>query len=282
MTKRACRSFSPHADRGDVGDRLTLLRDRAVRNAFASALATRRVGRVIEYHDVIATTMERGAELIRAGTPDGTVVVADHQTAGRGRRGRGWGYGPAGTQLLASWLLRVDVAIAPLLAVLVAVALLRAARSLGVEDLSVKWPNDLLLSGRKVAGVLSVGVTDTGDGDWLDLGTGIDVHTREHPEGVRSVVTSFARSGYVVDRLALLARIAPELEALVDSDTARAEAAAEWRRASAILGRRVRVEEGSRTFEAEAVDLEADGALLVRREGALERVVAGDVSVRPA
>ena len=263
-------------------DRLALLRDRAARNAFASALPTTRVGRVIDYHDVIATTMERGAELIRAGTPDGTVVVADHQTAGHGRRGRGWGYGPAGSLLGCSWLLRVDRPVAPLFAVLSAVAVLRAARSLGVESLSVKWPNDLLLDGLKVAGVLSVSVADERGEHWLDLGTGVDVHTREHPEEVRTVVTSFARSGYDVDRLALLAQVASELESLLDGgEAARGEAAAEWRRSSAMLGRRVRIDDGTRTFEAEALDLDSDGALIVRRDGAVpERVVAGDVSVR--
>lgn len=223
--------------------------------------------------------MTRGEDLIRAGAPDGTVIVADHQTEGRGRRGRAWGLGGPGTQLLASWLLRVQTASAPLTSVLSSVAMLRAARSLNVEKLSVKWPNDLLLDGRKVAGVLASGF----GADWLVLGTGIDVHTREHPEEVRTEVTSFAREGYDVDRLALLARLAVELERIVDADdTARAAAVNEWRDVSATLGRRVRVEEGAHRFEAEAVDLAADGALVVRRGGSLERVLAGDVSIRPA
>ncbi len=221
---------------------------------------------------------------MRAGTADGTVVVADHQTAGRGRRGRSWGYGPAGSLFIASWILRVDDAQAPLFVVLSAIALLRAARALGVEGLSVKWPNDLWLSGRKVAGVLSQSIRDERGERWLVLGTGVDTHTREHPEEVRDVVTSFVQSGYDVDRLALLARVAPELEQLLDGgQAARAEAMGEWRRASVVLGRQVRVEDGARTFEAEAVDLDTDGALVVRRtDGALERVVAGDVSLRPA
>ena len=221
--------------------------------------------------------MARGEELVRAGTPDGTVVIADHQTAGRGRRGRSWGLGERGTQLLASWLLRIEIGAAPLIAVLSSVALLRAARSLGVKKLSVKWPNDLLLDGRKAAGVLA-SVTA---GDWLVLGTGIDIHTREHPEEVRTEVTSFAREGYDIDRLGLLAYLAVELERLLDADTSgRAAAMAEWRSASATLGRRVHVEDGARRFEAEAVDLDADGALVVRRAGVLERVLAGDVSIR--
>src|SRR2546425_3637686 len=248
-------------------DRLTLLRDRAVRGAFASALRTDRLGRVIEYHDVIATTMDRASELVAAGTPDGTVVVADHQTAGRGRRGRSWGYGPAGSLLMASWILRVEGRYAPLFTVLSAVALLRAARGLGVEGLSVKWPNDLWLSGRKVAGALSVNAQDPQGERWLVLGTGIDTHTRDHPEEVRDAVTSFAREGYDVDRLALLARLAFELEPLLDGgQAARAEAAGEWRRASNVLGRRVRIEDGARRFEADAVDLDADRALLGRTE----------------
>jgi len=222
--------------------------------------------------------MARGEELVRAEPVDGTVVVADHQTAGRGRRGRSWGLGGPGTQLLASWILRIDSAVAPLFAVLSSVALMRAATSLGVEKLSVKWPNDLLLGGRKTAGVLASMTA----GDWLVLGTGIDIHTREHPEEVRTEVTSFAREGYDVDRLALLAHLAVELERLLDADaSARTAAMSEWRAASATLGRRVLVEDGGRRFEAEAVDVDADGALLVRHDGALQRVLAGDVSIRP-
>jgi BirA family biotin operon repressor/biotin-[acetyl-CoA-carboxylase] ligase len=254
-----------------------------VRGAFASALGTARVARTIEYHDVIETTMTRGEELIREGTADGTAVVADHQTAGRGRRGRSWGLGGPGTGLLASWLLRVETTVAPLVTVLASVAMLRAAATLGVEKLSLKWPNDLLLDGRKAGGVLAISVRDSSGADWLDLGTGIDVHTRDHPEEVRTAVTSFARDGYDIDRLALLARLAVELEGIVDADdTARRAALDEWRRASATLGHRVRVEEGARTFEADAVDLDDDGALLVRSGGGVERVVAGDVSIRNA
>jgi BirA family biotin operon repressor/biotin-[acetyl-CoA-carboxylase] ligase len=227
--------------------------------------------------------MTRGEELIRAGTPDGTVVVADHQTEGRGRRGRSWGYAGPGTQLLASWLFAVETATAPLIGVLSSVAMLRAARSLSVEGLSVKWPNDLLLRGRKAGGVLAISARSSSGADWLDLGTGIDVHTREHPEEVRDTVTSFAREGYDIDRLALLARLAVELERIVVADAAtRVEAMTEWRSSSATLGRRVHVTEGAREFDAEAIDLDADGALVVRRDGALERVLAGDVSVRKA
>ena len=265
------------------GDRLTLLADEAVRRAFASALGTRRVGRVIEYHAAIPTTMERGAELVRAGTPDGAVVVANHQTAGRGRRGRSWGFGPPGSLFIASWLLRVDAAFAPLFSVLSVVPVLRAARALGVEGLSVKWPNDLLLGARKVAGILAVSAQDGRGEQWVILGTGVDTHTRDYPQEVRGVVTSFAASGYDVDRLALLARLAGELEGLLEGgQAARADALAEWRARSSILGARVLIDDGVRSFVAEAVDLDADGALLVRRDGAVERIVAGDVSARPA
>lgn len=251
-----------------------------MRSAFASALATRRLARVIDYHEVIPTTMERAASLVREGGADGTVVVADHQTAGRGRRGRSWGYGPPGSLFMASWVLSLETARAALFTVLSVVSLLRAAEALGVEKLSVKWPNDLLLGGKKVAGVLSASVQDERAQPWLVLGTGVDVHTREHPEEVRELITSFARSGYHVDRLAFLARAAVELEALVDGGEA--AALARWKSASAVLGRLVRVDNGAGAFEAEAVDLDADGALLVRRGGSLERIVAGDVSVRPA
>lgn len=266
-----------------MADRLPLLADLAVVRAFASALGTRRLARAIEYHDAIPTTMERGAQLVRAGTPDGTLVVANHQSAGRGRRGRSWGFGPPGSLLLLTWLIRIDPATAPLFNVLIAVPLVRALRALGVERLAVKWPNDVLLDEKKLAGILAVNGTDATGDHWLVLGTGVDVHTRseQYPPEVRGGVTSLAASGYAVDRLALLARFAPELERLVDAGEAERRAFLdEWRALDATLGRRVRVDDGHAPYDAEAVDLDADGALLVRREGRLERVLAGDVSVR--
>lgn len=273
-------------------DRLTLLADRAVARAFASALGTKRLARTIEYHQVITTTMERGAELVRGGTPDGTLLVADHQTAGRGRRGRSWGYGPPGSLLILTWLIRMEGSAAPLFMegsaaplfnVLVAVALVRALRAVGVERLAVKWPNDVLLDGKKLAGVLAVSAMDSAGAHWVILGTGVDVHTRgeDYPPEVRHDLTSLATSGYEVDRLALLARLAPELERLVDAvDGERGAYVAEWRGLSATLGRRVRVDDGATSYDAEAVDLDPDGALVVRRGGRLERILAADVSVR--
>lgn len=266
-----------------AADRLTLLADEAVRRAFASALGTKRLGRTIEYRDVIATTMDRATELVRAGTADGTLIIANHQTAGRGRRGRAWGFGPPGSLLIATWLVRVAADFASLFTVLSAVPLLRASRALGARDLWLKWPNDLLLGDRKVAGILATNVADSAGERWISLGTGIDVHTREYPGEVGAGVTSFAASGFLVDRLALLARIAPELEALVDAGPEeRRRFVAEWRENAVVLGREVRIDDGTRTFVAEAVDLDDDGALLVRRAGALERVIVGDVSLRPA
>lgn len=228
--------------------------------------------------------MDRAAELVRGGVTHGAVVVADHQTAGRGRRGRSWGLGPPGSQLLVTWCLRLDAERAALLSVLSAVPLLRAARALAAPDLSIKWPNDLLLGTRKVAGTLATGVTDAAGEPWMLLGTGIDVHTRDHPVEVRDDVTSFAASGVVLDRLALLSRLAPELERLVDGGEDEIRLALEeWRRESALLGRRVRVEDGKAAFDGEAVDLDEEGALLVRRpDGAIARVLAADVSVRMA
>lgn len=268
-----------------MADRLVLLGDPAVARAFASALSTKRFARTIEYHDVIPTTMDRGAELVREGAPDGTLVVANHQTAGRGRRGRSWGLGPPGSLLILTWLIRIDPRVAPLFNVLVAVPLARALRAVGAERLALRWPNDVLLDGKKLAGILAVSATGASGEDWLVLGTGVDVHTRteDYSTEVRDSVTSLAVCGYAVDRLALLARFAPELESLVDADdAARKEFLGEWRALSATLGRSVRVDDGQAPFEAEALDVDADGALLVRREGRVERVLAADVSVRPA
>ena len=242
--------------------------------AVASAVG-RELGYRIEYHARIGSTQARAREAAKAGGP--LIVVADEQLAGQGTHGRTWS-APAGTSLLASWVLSPSPASPSLFAALAGVAVARAIESLGLRDARLKWPNDVELAGRKVAGALAHAASD-GAGGVLVLGIGVNVHQRveDFAPDLRATATSCAIAGTVVDRLALLARVTRELDSLVDP-ARRAAAMDEWRARSTLLGKAVSVRiEGRAPFIATATAIDDDGALVVHTPTRVERVVAGDV-----
>jgi len=247
--------------------RLALLAIPAVRSAVALELA-----RDIEYHEEIGSTQDRARELAARGAAP-TIVVADEQTAGLGTKGRRWD-APRGTSLLGSWLFRPAPGEAGVFVLLAGVAIARALEGLGAHDVLLKWPNDVELGHKKVAGVLAHATTD-GEGGSLVLGIGVNVHQRtsDFSAPLRATATSLAITGTMVDRLSLLAVLSAELDRLaVDSD--RSPVLAEWRRRATLLGREVEVtREGAPALRGIAGDVAEDGALLVGGE----RIVAGEV-----
>lgn len=252
-------------------DRLRLLEDAAARSAFA-----REVGWDLEHHSRLGSTQERARALADEGR-GGVVVVAEEQTAGRGRRGRTW-VAPEGAALLASWVFRPLVADPALFALLCGVAVARALASLGVPDARVKWPNDVQLGGRKVAGVLADAVTEA-DGGALVLGIGINVRqTRAELGELAAIATSCAAEGHDVDRLALLARLCGDLTRIAASAEERRLALAEWRERSSTLGHEVEVRSPVGTpVRGVARSVGDDGALMVETAEGTQRIVAGEV-----
>jgi BirA family biotin operon repressor/biotin-[acetyl-CoA-carboxylase] ligase len=249
--------------------RLALLAIPAVRSALSLEL-----GRAIEYHQTLQSTQDRARALATAGSGP-AVVVADHQTSGQGTRGRSWTASP-GTSLLASWLFRPAPAEPALFALLAGVAVARALERLGMSEASLKWPNDVEVGHRKVAGALAHATTD-GEGGSLVLGIGVNVHQRQDdfPPELRGVATSLAIADQVVDRLSLFVDLTRELDR-VAAPPERHAALDEWRRRSTLLGREVEVTRDGRSLvRGIARDIAEDGALLVGSE----RVVVGDVRV---
>jgi BirA family biotin operon repressor/biotin-[acetyl-CoA-carboxylase] ligase len=247
--------------------RLALLAIPAVRSALSLE-----IGRDIEYHAALGTTQDRARHLAASGSGP-VVVVADHQTAGQGTRGRSWD-APAGTSLLASWLFRPAPAEPGLFALLAGVAVARAFARLGMADASLKWPNDVEAGNRKVAGALAHATTD-GEGGSLVLGIGVNVHQRldDFSPELRATATSLALLGHTVDRLSLFVDLTGELDRVAMS-AERREALEEWRKRSTLIGREVEVTRAGRpVVRGVARDVAEDGALLVGSE----RVVVGDV-----
>ncbi|MBA3654459.1 MAG: biotin--[acetyl-CoA-carboxylase] ligase [Actinobacteria bacterium] len=201
----------------------------------------------------------------RRGAPEGTVAVADHQTAGRGRLSRTW-EAPAGASLLTSILLRPDLAPDRRHLVTAAVAL-AGAIAIAVAEPQLKWPNDLLIGSRKVAGVLA-----EVDGDAVVVGIGINLNWDGDPPANGIAVNQVV--GHAVDRDAVLDAL---LAALDERYGNWADVASEYRSSCSTLHRAVRVEMADETFTGVAADVSDDGHLLVDVGSCLRTVSAADV-----
>jgi len=239
----------------------------------------------------------------RDGAPEGVVAVADHQTAGRGRLGRTW-EAPAGANLLFSVLLRpaIDPGDRHLATTAVALAAVDAIGAIGLAEVGIKWPNDLVDPiGRKIAGVLAEADVSSsgapaapgapgGPPAPVVVGIGINVNwpgdDAELPPELRGLATSLRHlSGTAVDREALLEALLDALGTRVDdlaSSGGRARLADDLRRACTTVGTRVRVDLAHESFEGTATGISPAGHLAVETDGGTRLVVAGDVvHVRP-
>lgn len=247
---------------------------------------TRVIGRDIRVFKETASTNDTMEKLARDGAAEGVVVFAESQTSGRGRLGRSWS-SPAGKGLWFSVLLRPALRPPEItrLTVAAATAIRRAIQTVTGLNPEIKWPNDLLVKGRKVAGILNELSAETDQVHHLILGVGIDVNQTPHEFAgeLSEVAGSLSMAaGKPIDRAALATAV---LQAL-DQDYARVchggfgEVAEEWEAACNTLGRTVVLQIGGRRIEGRAESLDADGALLVRTEhGRLECVTGGDLTL---
>lgn len=231
------------------------------------------------------------AELARAGAPEGTVVVADHQSAGRGRLDRTWET-PAGTSLAVSFLLRpADVPPArwPWLPLLAGVAAVEAVTELAELGAALKWPNDVLVGNRKLAGIL-VERVDTSSGPAAVVGVGLNVTQRadQLPTGATSLATEIGRArrrrhGTEPGRDDVLAALGDRLADWyaawrgAGGDPVEGLAAA-YRRRCSTFGRRVRVEVPSgESMDGLALDVDGFGRLVLETYDGIKTVGAGDI-----
>jgi BirA family transcriptional regulator, biotin operon repressor / biotin---[acetyl-CoA-carboxylase] ligase len=229
----------------------------------------RRVGRAVEHHASIGSTNDRARELLATPDGEGVAVVADLQTAGRGRRGRTW-ISPPGVNLMLSVALRpqVEPALAPLLGLSAALALRSACASAAPEAaLAIRWPNDLVdRAGRKVAGVLIETALSDGRLTEAVIGLGINANWRraDMPAEIAAQATSLVESnGRPVDRPLLLAHL---LDALDDEIAALERGESPVSRARAVSwldGREVDIDLGERVLTAQVAGLGDDGSLLL-------------------
>lgn len=252
----------------------------------AAERAGARIGHRLEVHASIGSTNDRARQLLDAGVPGGIVVVAEEQTAGRGRMGRTWA-SPAGVNLMASVGLRPALAADAAWGLGPAAALAARSACLAVAPVALKWPNDLVdVDGRKLGGLLVEVASEADRVRHAVLGFGINVNwaTDAMPRELRTTATSLlALDGRSVDRAALLRRLLEALDDEIVALEAGRSPLSRYREACATLGREVTVETPSGSLEGRAVDLDDTGALVVETAAGAVAVASGEViRVRPA
>jgi BirA family biotin operon repressor/biotin-[acetyl-CoA-carboxylase] ligase len=212
------------------------------------------------HHRVTDSTNERAKELAATGAPHGTLVTADEQTAGRGRQGRQWTAAPRSAVLMSVVLREFDERLPLTAAVAVADAL--------TAEATIKWPNDVWIGRRKVAGILVEGRPQEG---WAVLGVGLNVSTERFPAELAETATSLRLAGIEADTEAVLAATLRSLDAWLGAPPARVLEA--WRSLDALKGERVRWADG----EGIANGIDDSGALQVETPAGPVTLDAGEV-----
>jgi BirA family biotin operon repressor/biotin-[acetyl-CoA-carboxylase] ligase len=223
-------------------------------------------------------------EMAADGTPEGTVVIAETQTGGKGRLGRKW-ISPKGN-LYLSVVLRPNIPMhkAPLVTLIGAVAVVSAIRTTCGLEAGIKWPNDILISGKKVSGLLTEMSAEQDRIRHIVLGIGVDVNMEmvELPPEVRGLTTTLAAEvGAKINRIALLQQVLRDLEhwyqKFLNNDEDVLEA---WKKLNVTVGNRITVSGAGETLDGLAQGVDRDGRLIVRLDdGTIRTVAAGDVTI---
>ncbi len=265
----------------DVPDKLSPLE-------LTPLLSTHHLGQGLHFHESLPSTNETAFRLATDGAEHGEVVVTEQQTAGKGRRGRVWA-SPSGLNLYFSAILRPDLPPqrAPELTLVAAVALCEVLREEGAEA-SIKWPNDVQIGGKKVAGILTELSAEPERVHFVVLGIGVNLNAgpADFPPELAETATSLCMAlGRRINRALFTAALWGRLEEWLDlhQDVGFDPVRQRWVELTGTLGQEVRVRTDRSELRGVAEGIDDSGALLVRTaDGRLERVLAGDVEqVRP-
>jgi BirA family biotin operon repressor/biotin-[acetyl-CoA-carboxylase] ligase len=252
--------------------------------ALVSRLASGTFGNRLRILEKTDSTQNEAAAWAQEGVPEGAVILAEEQTSGRGRQGRVW-HSPAGKGVWMSIVLRprIPLSYTPHLTLLAAVALFRAISKLTMVPLSMKWPNDIFVNGKKVAGILLESATEGERLLYVIAGIGVSVNldNSDFPEEMQEKATSLKIvTGRKVDRASLVAACLQELELMYRLYEAQGFALIRtlWEAQSMTLGRQVTIDTPQGPLEGVAEGLNEFGALLLKdKTGAMHNVYAGDV-----
>lgn len=270
-----------------AGYTLTGIPDRLYPEEIRDGLSNRFLGRKIYYFDTVSTTNDKAKELARQGDGEGTLIVAEEQTGGKGRLGRKW-FAPKYKGIWFSLILCPPVLPpeANQVTMLAAVAVASAIKKETGIEAGIKWPNDLLVGSKKICGILTELSAEMERINYLVAGIGINVNQDEtdFPEELResaaSLKNEFKRK---IDRVRLIQTTLAEFEGWYGTwlEQGFAPVLARWKEMSVSLNCPVRISTPNNSWDGWAEDIDGDGALLLRLPGGdLKRVISGEVSLR--
>lgn len=273
------------------GYRLADIPDVMSKQEIGSLICTKWLGHELFYYDEIDSTNTEAKRKAEEGAPHGTLIVADMQTAGRGRRGRSW-ESPHGEGIFFTLLLRPDIepANAPMLTLVKAIAVARGVSACTGLKAEIKWPNDVVINGKKIVGILTEMSAQIDYVNHIVIGTGINVHQTSFPEELEEKATSIdmelkrQRKTLRVSRAQLLEKILEQFEICYETYIRTQDLSGlmeEYNRELVNIDRRVRVLDPLGEFEGRALGINERGSLLVERDnGEVAEILSGEVSVR--
>ncbi|MBI3592241.1 MAG: biotin--[acetyl-CoA-carboxylase] ligase [Nitrospirae bacterium] len=251
-----------------------------------NSLSNHQIGKEIIFLDTTGSTNTVASELAMKGCTEGTVIIADEQTGGRGRRGRAW-ISPAGKNLYMSIILKPDISPrdATMLTLMSAVSCASAVKKLSTIPVSIKWPNDIMVSDRKLGGILTEIKTDMDRISYSIIGIGMNINLDidDLPHDIRPIATSIkhetgvsqSRTQFAVE---ILREIGKWYSALLTSGKDRI--IKEWLQLSSTIGRSVKVTAGDAIFTGTAEGIDDEGILLLRlQDNSIKKISAGDVTI---
>ena len=242
-------------------------------------LTTSFVGRKLHYLAVTSSTQDVARDMADRGAPEGTAVIAGIQQSGRGRLGRSW-ISPEGG-LATSIILRPATSVLPLLPAISALAVFRTVKSLGINA-EIKWPNDILIGGRKVCGILIEHGLTSGAVRYSIMGIGININfdTSLYPEIAGFATSLSVELGHELPVGQVALRLYIELEGLYLRSMEPDAILTEWATNMITIGSRVKVKSANREIEGMAEGINGSGHLLLRQDdGIVQEILAGDVSL---
>ncbi|TAM37906.1 biotin--[acetyl-CoA-carboxylase] ligase [bacterium] len=263
-----------------LGYRLESRPDRLFAFEVSRGLNTRFIGKKIHYFDYLSSTMDLAMQLGMRGAPAGSLVLTESQTKGRGRLGRIW-FSPKYKGIYLSLILRPEILpqASPVLTLLSAVSICEAVKKVTGLEPQIKWPNDVLIHNKKIAGILTEMNAEADKVNFVAIGIGLNVNNDK--KSLISQATSLKeQAGTQIDRLLLLQELLRRLENnyLLLGDKGAKAIIEKWRSLSLTLGRHVKVYYQHKHIEGAAVNIDEDGTLLIRKDsGIIQKVSSGDV-----
>ena len=251
--------------------------------AVQESLSDAPIGHRIDYYHSVGSTMDLARQAAHEGVAEGTVIVAEEQTAGRGRFGRKWVTAP-GQNLSFSVVLYPGRWAVSRISVAAAVAVARVIRHLYGLSPGIKWPNDVRINGKKVSGILIEAAVQNEQVRYAVLGVGVNVNMDPSDDGNESLGDTTCLSkevGHTVQREETLQAVLQELSYIYASLQEWGSVWSEWRESMETLGREVRVLWGDQVEEGRAEDIDSEGNLVLRRkDGTVVSLTAGEVTLQ--